>query len=39
MGSHWAFIIDTHARTTFDDMDGSNFEYKVDFLEPFWISR
>ena len=38
MGSHWAFTIDTHAHTIFDDMDGSTFEHSVDCLEPLWIS-
>ena len=30
MDSHWAFMIDTHARTISDDMDGSTFEHSVD---------
>ena len=38
MGSHWAFMIDTHARIISDDMDGSTFEPSVDYPESLRIS-
>ena len=38
MGSHWAFMIDTYARTIFVDMDGSTFEHSFDCLELLRIS-
>ena len=31
-------MIDTHACTIFDDMDGLTFEHSVDFPKPLWIS-
>ena len=37
MGSDCAFMIDTHAHTIFDDMDGSTFEHNVDCPEPLRI--
>ena len=38
MGSHWAFMIDTHALTISNDMDGSTFEHTVDCPESLRIS-
>ena len=38
MCSYWAFMIDTHARSISDGMDGSTFEHNVGCLESLWIS-
>ena len=38
MGSYWVFIIDTHARNIYDDMDGSTFEHNVYCPESLQIS-
>ena len=38
MGSHWAFMTDSHARSISDDIDGSTFEHNIDYPELFWIS-
>ena len=35
MGSHWAFMIDSHARSIYDDMDGWTFKHNVDCPELF----
>ena len=32
-------MIDTHARTIFDDMDGFTFVHNVDCIESLWISN
>ena len=37
LSSYWSFMIDTHARTISDDMDGSTFEHNVDCLESLRI--
>ena len=38
LSSHWAFMIDTHARTISDDMDSSTFKHSVDCIESLRIS-
>ena len=38
MGSYWVFIIDTHAHTISDDMDGLTFEHNVYCPESLQIS-
>ena len=38
LSSHWAFTIDMHARTIFENMDSSTFEHSVDCVESLRIS-
>ena len=38
LSSYWSFMIDTLARTIYDDMDGSTFKHSVNCLESLRIS-